>query len=183
MTFYTGIGSRATPPVVCTLMSALAGSLEHNGYTLRSGGAEGADLAFERGVEAPTKAEIYLPWKGFNGNKSKLSIDRMPDRIVMKAKEIAAAHHPAWHRCSDAARKFHTRNVMQMLGAELHLPSKFVVCWTKSGKAEGGTGLALRIAETHSIPIYNLKNPADREALYSNFDWSGSVVGDFLLAK
>ena len=35
-------------------------------------------------------------------------------------------------------------------------PSNFVVCYTPDGKASGGTGQAIRIAEYYNIPIYNL---------------------------
>lgn len=181
MKFYAGIGSRVTPPAILELMRTLAGSLESNGYTLRSGGANGADEAFESGVESLGSTQIFLPWARFNGNRSRLSLDRMKDQIVQRAYTIAAEHHPAWNRCSQAARKMHARNVMQILGPDLETPSEFVICWTKSGKPEGGTGEALRIAHTFKIPEYNLRNESDREALYRNFDWSGTVIGDFLL--
>ncbi len=55
------------------------------------------------------------------------------------------------------------RNVPQVLGRTLNPQyySKFVIAWTKDGKATGGTGQALRIAEHYNIPIYNLFNKED----------------------
>ena len=50
----------------------------------------------------------------------------------------------------------HARNTHQVLGADLKIPSLFVVCWTKDGQLKGGTAQALRLADLHSIPIYNL---------------------------
>ena len=50
------------------------------------------------------------------------------------------------------------RNAMQILGRWGDNPVDFVVCWTKDGKASGGTGHALRIAEYYNIPVFNLKN-------------------------
>ena len=50
---YAGIGSRSTPPEVQAVMRTLANNLEYTGFTLRSGGAKGADSAFEHGVEKP----------------------------------------------------------------------------------------------------------------------------------
>jgi hypothetical protein len=41
-------------------MTALAEELEKEGYVLRSGGAEGADLAFSRGVSNPKNKKIYF---------------------------------------------------------------------------------------------------------------------------
>lgn len=46
-----------------------------------------------------------------------------------------------------------------MLGADLHSPSKFIVCWTRDGGATGGTGQALRIADHYEIPVFNLFDP------------------------
>lgn len=54
---YAGIGSRETPRSILDLMTAIARKLEALGYTLRSGGATGADTAFEEGVER--LKEIY----------------------------------------------------------------------------------------------------------------------------
>jgi hypothetical protein len=57
------------------------------------------------------------------------------------------------------------RNAMQILGEDGNTPVEMVVCWTKDGKASGGTGQALRIAEYYSIPIFNLKNDGAIEQL------------------
>ena len=76
---------------------------------------------------------------------------------------MAETFHPAWNRCSLAARKFHARNCHQILGYGLNLPVKFVVCWTPRGEVIGGTGQALRIAKHHNIPIINLANTDWRE--------------------
>lgn len=46
---YAGIGSRNTPEPVLALMQRCATRLEVLGYTLRSGGANGADSSFEAG--------------------------------------------------------------------------------------------------------------------------------------
>lgn len=146
--FYAGIGSRETPVNILNTMTKCANRLANRGYILRSGGAPGADFAFERG--AGTAKEIYLPWKGFNGSSSQIY------SIPSKATEIAAEFHPAWSRCSDSARKLHSRNVLQILGYTLNSPVSFVLCWTKDGKASGGTGQAIRIAEHLNIPVFNL---------------------------
>lgn len=150
---YTGIGSRETPPAVCAVMTQLAAQLSALGYTLRSGGAPGADDAFETGA-AYDRKEIFLPWDGFNSRRSQF-LPFAPE-MQKEAEYIAAVHHPNWDACNAAARKLHTRNVYQILGADLNSPTKFVICWTKDGQASGGTGQALRIAKGREIPIYNL---------------------------
>ena len=67
---------------------------------------------------------------------------------------MAAEFHPAWDRCSRGARALHARNCHQVLGWDLKTPSEFILCWTKDGKASGGTGQAMRIAKAFNIPIY-----------------------------
>lgn len=155
---YTGIGSRATPVNVLELFSRIAMRLELRGYTLRSGGAKGADHAFERGVEDPDNMEIYLPWSGFNSKTSARCT------VSNEAYEMAAEFHPNWKRCSSAARKFHARNCYQVLGWDLDTPTDFIICWTVGGKVAGGTGQALRIALEHDIPVVNFGHP-DRDSI------------------
>lgn len=165
--YYAGIGSRETPEDVLNLMSKIAGHLATEGYTLKSGGADGADLAFERGCDAVGgKKKIYLPWKGFNNNKSDLYV--IPD----EAFHIAEKFHPAWDKLGRSARRLMARNVMQVL-EDFRDPAEFVICWTKNGKAMGGTGQAIRIADYYKIPIYNLKNDSDIERLKDDGIWPG----------
>jgi len=158
--FYTGVGSRETPGPVLERMRAIAAALAQAGFTLRSGGAEGADTAFEEGARSVEGArmEIYLPWRGFNGNPSPLyTVDR-------RALDVARRVHPAWHRLSPAARKLHGRNCYQVLGLSFDAPSQFVVCWTSDGcesgrtrsTRTGGTGTAIELAERHGVPVFNL---------------------------
>lgn len=142
---YAGIGSRQTPPEICALMTDLACRLAAAGYVLRSGGARGADQAFEAG--AGTAKEIYLPHHATDA-----------------ALELAAHYHPFWDRCGTTARRLHARNGMIILGADLASPVALVLCWTSDGRASGGTGQGLRIAVDRGIPVYNLFRREDRAA-------------------
>ena len=73
----------------------------------------------------------------------------------------------AGNRLSEAAMKLMSRNAYQVLGESLRNPVDFVICWTKDGKASGGTGQAIRIAQDNGIPVYNLKNIEDRMKLFT----------------
>lgn len=156
MYYYTGIGSRKTPFQIKLQMMEIAKTLGYNGYTLRSGGADGADSAFEMGVTqmVGATADIYLPWARFNGNPSELILNRMVNED--RARAIAAEFHPAWDNLSPVARKFHARNSYQVLGSVLKRPSAFIICWTPNAKGGGGTGQALRVARSYDIPIMDL---------------------------
>lgn len=147
MNIYAGVGARETPSDVLTLMNNIAAHLSNCDFTLRSGGANGADTAFSVGSN---KSEHYLPWPKYNGNSSTLC------EPSLEAIEIASKFHPNWGACSQGVRKLHGRNAHIILGENLDSPVDFVICWTKNGKDSGGTGLAIRLAEFLDIPVYNL---------------------------
>jgi len=142
--YYAGIGSRETPTAILSEMTRLAQVFQSEGYILRSGAAEGADTAFELG--AGDAKHIYLPWPRFNGHSSTL----LP---TPEAYALAAKHHPAWDRCSPGARSLHARNCHQVLGLDLATPVEFVCCWTKDGRASGGTGQAIRLAYAFDVHV------------------------------
>ena len=151
---YAGIGARATPSSVLADMTVMAGWLARTGWNLASGGALGADSAFAAGAPAGQRA-IYLPWAGYNGHRGAdcIQLSGSDLRICM---DIAAGLHPAWDRCSSTVRKLHARNVSIALGEFCDRPVDAVVAWTVRGLATGGTGMAIRIAEAHGIPVLNL---------------------------
>lgn len=150
---YAGIGSRDCPEWVLTLMFSFAKYMGTRGYTLHSGGADGADLAFERGCDSSNGAKhIYLPWPGFNNSTSTLVVSNPT------AWDIASQFHPAWDRLSTGARKLHARNCHQTLGTDLQSPVRFIVCYTPNGSGSGGTGQALRLAKFYNIPIFDMGN-------------------------
>lgn len=166
---YTGVGSEQTPPEVLGLMYLCGRACAAAGYTLRSGGAAGADYAFEKGARdvAGAKLEISLPWKGYNDNPSVLY------RVEPRAVRLAATLHPAWERVSAAGRRLHGRNCYQVLGRNLNWPSDFVACWTPDGfdslqapsHRTGGTRTAIALAIRHQIPVFNLARPERFTAL------------------
>ena len=165
---YTGVGSRETPAAVLDFMAAMAATLARRRWVLRSGGADGADTAFEDGaLSAGGSTEIFLPWADFNGHPSRLcSVDA-------QALSRAAKMHRAWERLLPSVRKLHGRNVYQVLGRGLDKPSRFLVCWTPDGvvsgehctRATGGTGMAIRIASAENVPVLNLCRQETREML------------------
>ena len=171
MKFYTGIGSRETPPGVEPMIQEICTFLNKLEYTLRSGGAPGADSKFETNFLG--EKEIYQPWKGFNGNKSDLFLDSMDIEIVDKARQIAKEHHPSWNNLSEPAKKLMTRNTFQVLGKDLKSPSKFVVCWTQGGGIKGGTGQAMRISKSLNVPIFNLFN---KDSMYKLKIFVNSII-------
>jgi hypothetical protein len=160
---YAGIGARKTPANVLAMMTRIAKRLEEKGYTLRSGGAEGADQAFAAGT---SKKEVYLPWRGYNNLQSQFT------HVSSEAIALAEQFHPSSH-LSPGVKKLMARNCYQILGINLDDPVDFVVCWTPDGcerhqdrtRSTGGTGQAISLADSYGIPIVNLYNKGALDAL------------------
>jgi len=156
--YYAGIGSRRTPIHVQALMTLIAYYLEKEGYILRSGGAKGADTAFEIGVVNPNNKIIYTA-----------------DQTVSKeATESVAKYHPSVHSLHPYAFKLMARNYCQIHGNTGETKSSsFVICWTPDACTThssrtintGGTGQAISIASDSNIRIYNLADTTT----YNNF--------------
>lgn len=147
---YAGIGARVTPDYILHNMQMIAQCLAARGWTLSSGGARGADRAFEAGAKAKeiyhkSDAETRLDWQ-----------------------HHASRYHPKWSKITPDAKLLHARNSAIVLGPNLNDPVQFVVCWTEDGEASGGTGQALRIAADSkwNIPIFNLRHDASGSELW-----------------
>lgn len=147
--YYTGIGSRSTPVALKPMFEYIARYLIEEGYTLRSGGAEGADSFFEGAITDKSKKEIYLPWLYFNDNMSPLAV------VHQDAIDFSLRYHPAPQALSTAAQKIMGRNAYQVLGMDLKTKSDFIVCWREKS---GGTDQAIRIADAYGIKVFNLAN-------------------------
>ncbi len=141
MMIFAGVGSRETPPNVCHAMRVIGHNLTKLGHLLRSGGARGADQAFEEHAllkEIWYASDAQNHWHWF---------------------PHAGKYHPVWSKLSPYAKELMARNSAIMCGEDLLHPVDFVICWTKDGGATGGTGQALRIASDLNIPVFNLFFP------------------------
>lgn len=190
MKFYTGVGSRETPSDIIQLMERIGFALASQGWTLRSGGAVGADQAFERGMfehvghDQPygwTPAEIYLPWLGYEDHflNTHGGLNILPSQTTLAneviAEGMAMGIHPAWEACKQGARRMHIRNVFQVLGRNLDQPSKMLIAWTKLdrlGNPKGGTATAINLALENGIEVFNLNKPEHFERISK---WIGGM--------
>lgn len=170
---YAGIGSRNTPPAYLEYMAELAYVLARQGWTLRTGGAPGADDAFEQGHRRHGfGVELFLPSLRFNGHHAARLYGPTEDAYL-----IAERYHPAWDQLDSVGRNLHARNSHIILGTELDDPVTMVVCWTPDGSLDGststsgGTGQGLRIAADYGIPVFNL-------ARDEHMDRIGKLLGD-----
>ena len=162
----SGLERTQTPPEMLGAMTELARGLERTGWHLHSGGADGADTAFENGTTRAGRT-VYLPWKGYN--------DRTGDECVTltnseqsHAQGVVSKYHGAWQRCSRGARALHGRNhaIIHGLGhAAADRRVDAVICWTPGGATQGGTATGMKMARTAGIPVLNLARVSAADAL------------------
>lgn len=151
---YAGVGSRTTPPDVLAEMTRVASRLASMGYTLRSGGAQGADLAFEAGA-GPMK-EIFPGSARAGAREHAIAREVHPSPFALDR-----SRNPGfvWNLMA--------RNTNQVFGRNLDSPVDFVLCWTPDGaehhgertRATGGTGQAIEMASRKGIPVINMSRP------------------------
>lgn len=176
MKSYAGIGSRETPKHIQLVMAELAYYLAKQGWMLNSGGADGADLAFQIGCEKFCKEhkksfaeyqQIFLPWDGFNSLKVRedngcyvYKKDTVPIDLI---KELHPSPNSILAKSSVTALM--SRNAYQVLGMDLKTPVKMIICYSSQTifddkglikDVAGGTGQAVRIAYKYHIPVFNL---------------------------
>ncbi len=168
----TGIGSRKTPPRILVAMENFAKEAAAKGHLFRSGHAEGADYAFEKG--AGKSCIVYLPWRGFNEGYPILGKGIATGQINEEALKIVIQHEPHAATCSHGVKLIKCRNVYQILGLNMCEESDLVICWTAGGGIDGGTGLAINIAQSRNIPVINLGKydyDFDVDEVNSDFIW------------
>ena len=57
------------------------------------------------------------------------------------------------------------RNAAIVAGVNLSMPATLLICWTPEAKAGGGTGHAIRMANTLKIPVFDLASDYDQRAV------------------
>lgn len=167
--WYTGIGSRNTPPEVLEQMQSIARQLAELGFGLRSGRATGADAAFQKGAtEADGIKVIYIPEAGFGDPK----VDTKDNFVVDgELRTIGMAYaksvHRKWSKVSEYGTWLHARNMCQVYGHTfengvfIRKPSDFVLYWApeENGIVKGGTATAVMLARKAGVLTINMAQP------------------------
>lgn len=160
--YYTIVGHREIPDDVWELLFRIARINAVNNMVMRSGSADGADMAGEVGaLSVGGEIEAYIPWKHFNkvpDDSNHIVATNLPN--FKQARELAKDIHPAWENCSKSSKLLHSRNIYQILGQDLMTPSEFVILYAKpeGNGVAGGTNTAYRLAKRFDIPCYNIYN-------------------------
>lgn len=155
---FAGIGSRKTPVrrdlPYDVIMGAVARKLVYElGWVMTSGGAEGADTYFQKGLNiegfdaiGEGLFKLYLPWKGFNGNTRGIVMPHDKSELMHRARaklielnvydkvprfiSYEGEDRNRLTRRELAIATLHTRNVFQVLQESLEDPVNMVICYT-----------------------------------------------------
>lgn len=167
--YYTGIGSRELPKSFQPILKKIAIELSKKRYVLRSGGAIGADQAFESG--AGTNKIIYIPWDSFEGRYNNIN-SATTEGYIEEAMTLVKDIHPNWNACSQGAKKLHGRNAFQILGSYLDEPTEFVLFYApeENGIVKGGTATAVHLARKLNIPTVNLAVQKNLEGILNKLN-------------
>jgi len=150
---YAGIGNRDTPDEILELMTKIASRLAVHGYTLMSGGAKGADNAFESGTAFKRVWTV----------KDMTSMHGQPGYEAHR--KTAIDHHPAWWRInSPYVQDLFVRNVYIVRGTQYWPSASFIICYCKD-ENKGGTAHSLKVARDVNIPVYNLAKGDPQDVL------------------
>ena len=169
MLSYAGIGSRSITPLEQNRISHIATKLSKH-FVLYSGNADGADIAFQKGSQG--QCVLMLPWAGFN--KQNYDMTHCLESFVVgnttEALQSVKDFHPNPGPLSRGVRCLMARNYHQVFGVGKYPKVSFVVCCAdedKKGNVKGGTGQAVRLAISESIPVINIRSPYWRHQLRS----------------
>ena len=160
MKYITIIGSRKITREEHITLRSLADHFHEHGFTLRSGGAYGADSS----INHLSNIEIYIPWDGYNNlyhnGKTIFMLKYLPDQYLASKK--VSEIHPKFEKLSRGAKLLQTRNIYQIIGykGKEGTPSECVIYAAdhdKNGEPVGGTRTAVMYARSLGIPTINIR--------------------------
>lgn len=154
---FTGVGARTIPSNIFKILYDIGVNLMADDWICRTGTADGSDMAFrESYMDRPLHLEVYAPGDILNNKFGNADL----------AKSIVKNYHPYYDRIQCAfSQALLARNIYQVLGSDLNTPSEIVFCYTDNGLIQGGSAIAIRIAQHYGIPIVNLGNPKHLKAI------------------
>lgn len=152
------------------------------GMVLRSGAAEGADTAFQKGVcnVNPKYCQIWTPWNNFRPKEQHVGFHSCSyitptTGMFEKAREafIDTGIIPWFDNMKQGAQKLHGRNFYQVMGKHGESLSRvciYIADEDANGEVRGGTRSAVFLSRHYNIPTYNLRIKEQRELLLSKIE-------------
>lgn len=156
----TCIGTRNPAPQAAKWAENFGEDITRYGFTLRSGHAEGMDIAFEKGARRNKNPnlEIFVTGKKHDFDDLLIITKEEKEFCLRILHESKICH---WQdKLDDYTLALYARNVQQVLGKDLSKASDGVVYFTqvdKNFRPTGGTRIAVQLAEYFGIRADNIK--------------------------
>ena len=151
---YAGFGSWNTPAHIVVVIESLGRALAEAGWTLRTGGAAGAESAFERGCDAVGGRKELV---GRPADIESASAQFWPETLL------------PWAQLSANTRALLAQSACQILGPDLDAPAKFLAYWKSTDGRSFEIDHALQIAAAHAVPCVRIEHPINLSRLV---DWA-----------
>lgn len=164
MITYAGIGSRTITPRETAIIKKVAFELSKKDFILFSGNAVGSDIAFQIGSQG--KCVLFLPKQNYNNHQ--YNVNNSLDHYDLGDSELgkkAISLHPNKNSLGKYDIQYMCRNYHQVAGYAKYPPASLVICCAtytiveNKMQVSGGTGQAVRIANSKNIPIINIRDP------------------------
>jgi hypothetical protein len=164
MISYAGIGSRTITDRESAIIQKVASELSKKDLVLYSGNASGSDINFQIGSNS--KCVIFLPWKDFNNQEYHVSRS-LKSYVVGDTQpglHSVQEFHPNPSSLSRGGKSLMARNYHQVVGYDTFPQVSFVICCANYKsvdnmmQVDGGTGQAVRIANSKNIPVVNIRS-------------------------
>jgi hypothetical protein len=172
---YVACGNRDMPAAILATIVGYIKQLDARGYTLRTGGREGPEDAYDR---LPLiRKETHLPWKGFMDKDSKFTYTSESARI------LAAKFHPSFDGVKPVIQTFLATDLRLIMGKELRSPALFLITWSEDGAEStsektartGNAAQFVSVASQLKIPIFNFGKPGTEARLQQYLGFKPNV--------
>lgn len=161
---YAGIGTTTCSEKEKDLILKISNKMSER-FICYSGNALGSDITFQKGSNK--KCVIFLPWKTYNINEynPKDSLDYYVLGNDKEGLESVRKFHKYPHKLTKGGFSMMSRNYYQVMGYSKYPKISCIICCAdyhineiSQMEVEGGTGQAVRIANSLNIPIVNIRH-------------------------
>jgi len=159
MKYATCVGSRNISSDEELIAIEVGKKLAEKGYTIRSGNAGGADIAFQQGAIHYGKdmTEVFLPWNGFNKPYIGNAYTPSDEYLAYAVGQLEQSVMPWVRNTKQAVQKLHGRNYYQVYGMDNQVSDVcFYISDEDNGNVQGGTRTAVELCRINNVPCYNL---------------------------
>lgn len=151
---------------IALTVGELARAFHEKDFVIRTGGLNGVDDVAERAVP---RAELHLPFKGFNRKESE---SQYTSEICA---ELARRQQPDLDTMQKVPKAILAKNPRLVFGRFLNAPAQLVIVWSEDGcehprevtSRSGNAGHIVKLAFAAGIRVINIQRPDGKQRALS----------------